>query len=216
MECTPAYSYKRMSETATATALVQAARRIFARRGYDGTSVRAITADAGANLGAITYHFGSKRELYDRVVESVVQPLAERIEGVLGGEGDVLERVERVVRVYFEYLAENPDLPQLMMQELVMAAEPSEALAAQLKRVHGGLTGLVEEGQAQGVIRRGPARALGIFILSVPVHLALLQRSLLRHLVLDLVDADSRRQVVESAVAFVRSGLRDGTGALEV
>jgi AcrR family transcriptional regulator len=205
-----------MSEMGTATALVQAARRIFARRGYDGTSVRAITAEAGANLGAITYHFGSKRELYDRTVESVVQPLAERIEGVLGGGGDVLDRVERVVRTYFAYLAENPDLPQLMMQELVLAAEPSEVLAAQLKRVHAALTALVEEGQAQGVIRRGPTRALAIFILSVPVHLAVLQRSLQRHLVLDLVDAEARRQVVDSAVAFVRSGLGDRTGELEV
>jgi AcrR family transcriptional regulator len=205
-----------MSEKGTAETLVQVARRIFARLGYDGTSVRAITAEAGANLGAITYHFGSKRQLYDRVVESVVQPLAARVEGVVRGEGDVLERVERVVRTYFEYLSENPDLPQLMMQELVMAAVPSEVLTAPLKRVHAALAGLVEEGQGQGVIRPGPARAMGIFILSVPVHLAVLQRSLQRHRVLDLADGESRRQIVESAVAFVRNGLDDSTRALEV
>jgi AcrR family transcriptional regulator len=204
-----------MSEMATNENLVLAARRMFARNGYDGTSVRAITAEAGANLGAITYHFGSKRELYDRVVESVVQPLATRLEAAVAAEGDVLHRVELVVRSYFDYLSANPDLPQLMMQELVMAAVPSEVLAAQLKRVHAALTGLVEEGQAAGVIRQGPSRALGIFILSVPVHLAVLQRSLQRHLVLDLVEPESRRQVVESAVDFVREGLSGSTRALE-
>jgi AcrR family transcriptional regulator len=57
-----------MKEMTTAETLVETARAVFARYGYDGASVRAITAEAGANLAAITYHFGSKRELYDRVV----------------------------------------------------------------------------------------------------------------------------------------------------
>jgi AcrR family transcriptional regulator len=57
------------SEPGTAAALLEAGRVLFAERGYEGASVRAITAHACANLGAITYHFGSKRDLYDRVVE---------------------------------------------------------------------------------------------------------------------------------------------------
>jgi AcrR family transcriptional regulator len=198
-----------MNET-TAETLVSVARGIFARHGYDGASVRTITAGAGANLGAITYHFGSKRDLYDRVVESVLLPLAERLEAAArGGDsgGDVLERAAQVVRAYFDYVAENPDLPQLMLQELVQASAPSDAVATPLKRVHAALTALVEEGQRQGVVRDGPPRALGIFIVSVPVHLALLQRSLQQHLVLDLAAKESRRQVMESAVAFVKGGL---------
>jgi AcrR family transcriptional regulator len=201
-----------MKET-TAETLVSVARGIFARHGYDGASVRTITGEAGANLGAITYHFGSKRDLYDRVVESVLLPLAERLEaaargaGEVGGGGDVLERAAQVVRAYFEYVAANPDLPQLMLQELVQASAPSDAVATPLKRVHAALTALVEEGQRQGVVREGPPRALGIFIVSVPVHLALLQRSLQQAEVLDLAAVESRRQVMESAVAFVKGGL---------
>ncbi len=51
--------------------LVEAARQLFASAGYDATSVRDITARAHANLGAITYHFGSKQALYHAVIERV-------------------------------------------------------------------------------------------------------------------------------------------------
>jgi AcrR family transcriptional regulator len=202
------------SSAATAATLVRTARHLFAQNGYDGTSVRAITGAAGANLGAITYHFGSKRELYDRVVESVVLPLAERVEAVMAAEGDVLDRAEGIVRAYFDYLADNPDLPRLMMQELVLGGGPGHAVAAPLKRVHGALWRVIEEGQAAGVIRPGPPPVLGLFILSVPVHMGILQRPL-QMVGLDLLDPVTRGMVVESAVAFVRGGLsgttEDGT-----
>ena len=48
--------------------LLLAARDLFAQHGYDGTSVRDITARAKANLGAITYYFGSKEALFYAVI----------------------------------------------------------------------------------------------------------------------------------------------------
>ncbi|HSJ25256.1 MAG TPA: TetR/AcrR family transcriptional regulator [Longimicrobiales bacterium] len=195
------------NEGETRDALVQAARGLFARHGYEGTSVRAVTSAAGANLGAITYHFGSKRELYDRVVASVVAPLADRVAAAVATSGPVLDRAEGVVLAYFDHLRANPDLPQLMMQELVLSEAPPVAVAEPLKRVQGALAALVLEGQAQGVIRAGPAPVLGIFILSVPVHLAILHRALKAHTGLDLLTGEARDEVVASAVAFVRSGL---------
>lgn len=192
----------------TAAALLEAGRRIFARYGYEGASVRAITSDAGANLAAITYHFGSKRELYDRVVESVVEPLAVRVEAVVGGGGSVLERAESVVRTYFDHLATHPELPQLMMQQLTLGAEPSGAVVRPLRRVHGALTALVAEGQERGEVRAGPRPVLGIFLLSVPVHLAIVRPVLERFIGIDLQDAGTREVVTASAVQFVREGLR--------
>jgi AcrR family transcriptional regulator len=44
--------------------LLESAEKLFAEYGYDGTSVRDITADAECNVAAVNYHFGSKEELY--------------------------------------------------------------------------------------------------------------------------------------------------------
>jgi AcrR family transcriptional regulator len=197
-------------EHGTADALVGAAREIFAQYGYEGASVRAITGAAGANLGAITYHFGSKRELYDRVVGSVVEPLAERVERVVAGEGGVVERAGAIVEEYFAYLAGNPDLPQLMMQELALSGAPPAAVAEPMKRIHGALTRMIGEGQATGEIAPGPAMVMSVFMLSVPVHLGIVRRALLAHLGVDLSDPTIRSEVVAAACRFVQAGLRGG------
>lgn len=48
--------------------LIVAAGELFADKGVEGTSVRAIAKRCGANIAAINYHFGSKENLYTEVL----------------------------------------------------------------------------------------------------------------------------------------------------
>ncbi|MER7232272.1 TetR/AcrR family transcriptional regulator [Streptomyces olivaceus] len=64
-----------MATPDTRTQLLDAAEHLFAEHGYRGTSVRAITTRAGANLAAVGYHFGSKAELMAAVVRRVIEPI---------------------------------------------------------------------------------------------------------------------------------------------
>ncbi|WP_327672702.1 MULTISPECIES: TetR/AcrR family transcriptional regulator [unclassified Streptomyces] len=59
----------------TRTQILDAAEYLFAEHGYRGTSVRAITKLAGANLAAVGYHFGSKAELMAAVARRVIEPI---------------------------------------------------------------------------------------------------------------------------------------------
>jgi AcrR family transcriptional regulator len=59
----------------TRTQLLDAAEHLFAERGFRGTSVRAITDLAGANLAAVGYHFGSKAELLAAVLRRAIEPI---------------------------------------------------------------------------------------------------------------------------------------------
>ena len=197
-----------MNDTSTAPALIAAARDLFAAHGYHAASVRAITTAAGANLGAITYHFGSKRELYDHVVASIVEPLADRVEHEVAQPGPTVQRAGEVVRSYFEYLRTNPDLPQLMMQELVLSGVPPAAVAGPMKRVLAALTSLIAEGQRCGEVRAGGATVLGTFILSVPVHLSMMRRPLEAVAGIGMSDEASFREIVSLARGFVSAGLR--------
>jgi AcrR family transcriptional regulator len=66
---------------ATTSALVGAARVLFARDGYDATSLDAVAARAGVTKGAVYHHFDGKRQLFEAVfvreVERMTTPLAE-------------------------------------------------------------------------------------------------------------------------------------------
>jgi AcrR family transcriptional regulator len=69
---------EKTAEAATRERLLDAAEDLFGEHGFDGASVRAITAHARANLGAVTYHFGSKEELYLAAFFRRVRPVNER------------------------------------------------------------------------------------------------------------------------------------------
>lgn len=57
--------------------LLDAAERLFAENGYAATSLRQIISEAGVNLAAVHYHFGSKDELLDAVVLRHATPVNE-------------------------------------------------------------------------------------------------------------------------------------------
>src|SRR5258706_10616177 len=51
----------------TRTRILDAAEELFMQHGFEGTSMRLLTAKAGANLAAVNYHFGSKDALIEAV-----------------------------------------------------------------------------------------------------------------------------------------------------
>ncbi len=55
--------------------ILDAAEKLFAKHGFDATSLRAIIASAGVNLAAIHYHFRSKEGLIRAVIERRFAPL---------------------------------------------------------------------------------------------------------------------------------------------
>ncbi|HLG98976.1 MAG TPA: TetR/AcrR family transcriptional regulator [Bryobacteraceae bacterium] len=58
--------------------ILDAAERLFARDGIEATSLRAITAEAGANLAAVNYHFQSKDALVRAVIARRIVPVNQR------------------------------------------------------------------------------------------------------------------------------------------
>lgn len=59
----------------TREALLDAAERLFAEHGLRSASLRAITGEAGTNLAAVNYHFGSKQGLVQAVFTRKLEPL---------------------------------------------------------------------------------------------------------------------------------------------
>ncbi len=78
---------------ATTARVVQVAQRHFAAHGYEGTSTEALVAEVGLTRGALYHHFGSKRGLFEAVVEGVQKRLAEAV----ANEADESEPWEALV-----------------------------------------------------------------------------------------------------------------------
>jgi TetR/AcrR family transcriptional regulator len=192
--------------------LLDAALRLFAQRGYNGTSIRTITRAAGANLGAVTYHYGGKRGLYARALQACIGPLAERVEAACAETSPPLSRLERVVEVFFDYLRERPELPQLMLQETVAGRLPPPEALASLHRILGALAAVMAEGQAEGTVGAGDPRLQAISLVSQPLHLSIGVRLLEAP---ELQGQVARGVLLEHARSFVRRGLAPREPGLE-
>jgi AcrR family transcriptional regulator len=194
-----------MNETATDERVIEVAIRLFAQHGYNGTSIRQITQAAGANLGAVTYHFGGKRALYGAALERCIGPLAERVRSAAAsGDGDPLARLDRVVGLFFEYLRERPELPQLMLQETVAGRLPPAGALKLVRGVLAAIAGLIAEAQSAGQARAGDPSLLAVSVVSQPLHLTLATRLVAG---MDPDDPESRAGLLAHARSFIRRGL---------
>jgi len=102
--------------------ILDIAERLFGEQGYGATSLRQVIAEAGVNLAAVHYHFGSKEELLDAVVLRGASPLneerialLERYEGEAAPAPVAVEKVlHAIVAPTFMKLKRSPQFAQLM------------------------------------------------------------------------------------------------------
>ena len=114
-----AVSYVRMNETATA--LKEAALVCLARSGLAGTTSREITREAGANLAAITYHFGSKDRLVAEALLDGFRAWLAPTVAVLTGEGDPATRTIAAIQALLTTFEDHRDAAPAYLQALAQA-----------------------------------------------------------------------------------------------
>ncbi len=98
------------------------AARLFAERGYGDTSVRAICSAAGANVNAVSYHFGGKKGLYVALIQGLGDQRLASAQRILGTPASTVEEVDTRLVLFTEetlaaWLAE-PELLMILFAEL--------------------------------------------------------------------------------------------------
>ncbi len=142
-----------MNDQQTKDRLILAARRLFADHGFHRASVRAITRAARANLGAITYHFGTKEQLRLEVLGRLAAGLAERVTTAAAVAAPAPARLGAVVHAFFEFFQDDPDAPRIMLQILAAGGPPPAAVLVQQRRILEAIGAIVHAGVAAGELR---------------------------------------------------------------
>ena len=125
-----------VASDATREKLLEAAGRVFAKRGYYSATVREICRKAGANVAAVNYHFGDKLGLYTEVLEQSVRAAQiEAIRNALDQTAPPEDILRAVIRARLRGVCRG-DLPdwhfRIMVHEL---AQPTPALARLINKV---------------------------------------------------------------------------------
>ena len=133
--------------------ILDVAERLFCSRGYDQTSTNDILAEIGIARGTLYYHFSSKEDILDAMIDRILDEIVRRASQIaLDGSIPVLERMTQTI------LASNVDtktgdmiLEQMHKpQNALMHAKMQERLLKQLIPL---FTKLIEDGISQGLIQ---------------------------------------------------------------
>ncbi|MCK5410916.1 MAG: TetR/AcrR family transcriptional regulator [Gemmatimonadetes bacterium] len=194
-------------EPTTREALLEAGRELFAAAGYHATSIRSITGSAGANLGAVTYHFGSKEGLYHAVLENALAPFRRVVRVAAESRTAPLEGIEAFLRAFFQHLLDHPELRALMLEQLASEGPLPEPVKRTFRSNFGLLRKLIEAGQEEGTICGGDPRLLAVAVAAQPAVLNLLRPVLEQAGGISTASREDREVIIENAIRFVRAGL---------
>src|SRR6267142_1876169 len=101
-------SRTRLSASDRRAQLVEVGRGVFAKRGYEATSVEEIAERAKVSKPIVYEHFGGKEGLYAVVVDREMEYVVARISDSIAS-GSPRERVERAALAFLSYVKEQPD-----------------------------------------------------------------------------------------------------------
>lgn len=106
-----------MSESETKACILAVATELFARRGFEGTSVREIAKAAGVNLAAINYHFQNKQNLYFSVMDANCLKMEQDIQALGHDQPGVTELTLRVFDYFLEHNFEMKNSFKIILTE---------------------------------------------------------------------------------------------------
>lgn len=110
-----------METITTEQKIIQAANKLFTQKGYAATRTRDIAEEAGTNLALLNYYFGSKENLYKKVVQEKLRMLLGAMGPVLSDENIALEeKIQTIIENYTNLLLENEELPIFILNELTI------------------------------------------------------------------------------------------------
>jgi AcrR family transcriptional regulator len=98
--------------------LLSVSARLFARGGFEATSMRDIARQAGMLAGSMYYHFPSKNDLIAAVYEAGVAEIGAAVDRALAGKRDAWERLEAACVAHLETLLVDSAHAAVMTAEL--------------------------------------------------------------------------------------------------
>jgi len=141
--------------------ILDAAREVFAAKGYESASMAEIAARVGIVEGALYKHFASKRELLFEATRHFYEPLLERTRQQLSGVRGTRNRLRFVIGRQLESFVEHPDVCRLIIHEIRPHGDYARSVVRDLNREAASLLlQILEEGRQEGLLREDVSPAL--------------------------------------------------------
>lgn len=134
--------------------------KLFAKKGYDATSIEEITATVGVAKGTLYYHFSSKEEIFNFLVEEGMKLLKNSIDIKISKLDHTIDKLRAVILIQIKIIAKYEDFMTIVLSQ-IWGHEPrnimcKEKVIEYIKTIED----LVEEGIQKGEIIEGDSEII--------------------------------------------------------
>jgi AcrR family transcriptional regulator len=151
-----ALSKKARQSEQTRESLLSRCLRLFAERGFSSTSVDDIANAAGVTKGAIYWHFASKDEIFQTILDRIRERWQAVVHVPVSALTSPTAQIEQLFDAYAELFRQSPEMCWFLQQ--VALDRQNKASHAQVARVFAStarfIARIVDAGKGQGVMRR--------------------------------------------------------------
>ena len=152
----------------TERAFIDVATRLFAERGYNGTSVADIARELGLTTASLYYHISGKQELLLRVLETGIAEFLHRLEDIAAEKVDPVRRLRLAIENHLSFVLSRRDAVAVFLRERRFLESPyKEQYQERVDRYDALFTSIIEEGMEEGVILRGDPHMIRLAILGM-------------------------------------------------
>lgn len=143
--------------------IVEAAVKVFARKGLNGTKIADIAAAAGMSHGLVYHYFASKEAVFTELVDRAMMGAVMSTQGALEQSGSPWERLCWMTSIMMQGVRYQPEYFQVALQAWTSEAVPAE-LALRVRQqgeiARAAMLKLIEEAQAAGEVVSGDPNQL--------------------------------------------------------
>ncbi|SFJ09739.1 TetR/AcrR family transcriptional regulator [Thermoflavimicrobium dichotomicum] len=176
--------------------ILQAAKKLFAKQGYEGTSIRQICEEAGANIALVSYYFGGKEKLFYAVFDEYFHAFDIQYT-------DPIEGLREFVRILIERRVHFMEIGDILMSEFAMGTPRSEKLLQYTMPTWEVLKKILVQGKEEGKFQFSSVEYAFHMIMAV----LLFPRYTLRRGPYPLQYDLSVEEMIEATLQFIFDGL---------
>ena len=91
--------------------------KLFAEKGYEATSIEEITATVGVAKGTLYYHFSSKEEIFNFLVEEGIKLLQNSIDIKTAKRNNYIDKIKAIVLIQIKIVAKYEDIITILLSQ---------------------------------------------------------------------------------------------------
>ncbi len=134
--------------------------KLFAEKGYEATSIEEITATVGVAKGTLYYHFSSKEEIFNFLVEEGIKLLQNSVDIKTAKYSNYIDKIKAIILIQIKIVAKYENIITIILSQFWGTEERNKMCQNLVYKYIGQIEEIVKQGIEKGEIKQGDSRAI--------------------------------------------------------